>query len=119
MVKAQGLPQIEVHRDDWHKIVDKAREINGNPDLPLWACVGLYYNVCIPSLVTPLSSQIWSRYCSIQGTKNETFESYQQLPAFWVHACRIIDDEIARIDKIRKDENDRKMDRILKGNRGK
>jgi hypothetical protein len=49
------------------------------------------------SIATPLSRKLWYLHSRINGTQNETFESYQNLPAFWVDACDIIDGEISRI----------------------
>lgn len=73
-----------------------------------------YYSVCIVSLVTPLSHKLWQLYRRINGTKNETFESYRMLPAFWVDACDVIEAEVARIDRIRQQEQDKAQRELLK-----
>lgn len=73
-----------------------------------------YYSVCIVSLVTPLSMYVWNLYQSINGTKNETFESYKKLPAIWGNICGIIDSEIARIDRIKAIAEKRQMEIIAR-----
>lgn len=70
--------------------------------------------MCIPSVVTELSTKLWALYQRIGGTKNETYSSYYDLPAFWVDACDIIDREIIRIDKIRTDKDQREQRQVLR-----
>ena len=108
------MPRIRVGRDDWEKIVDAAREHAGDPDLPLWNAVVNYYSVCVPSIVTPLSFILWQLHQRIGGTRNETYASYYDLPAFWVNACDVIEAEIARIDRIRADKAQREQRELLR-----
>jgi hypothetical protein len=89
---------VRIASDEWWKIVEAVRKITGKRT-PIWSCLVNYYSVCIPSVTTPLSRKLWYLYSRINGTQNETFESYQNLPAFWVDACDIIDGEITRIKR--------------------
>jgi hypothetical protein len=98
------MKPITVRPDQWERIIDAARIKAGDPNLPMWSALVNYYSVCIPSLVTPLSMKLWFLYQRIQGTTNETYESYNNLPAFWVDACAVIERETARIDKVRSDK---------------
>lgn len=104
VVKGQGLETLSVTLDQWEQIVDAARQHAGDPNLAIWNAMVNYYNVCLPSAVTELSVKLWNLYQRIKGTRNETYASYNDLPAFWVDACSIIDAEIGRIDKIRADK---------------
>ncbi|KKM60617.1 hypothetical protein LCGC14_1540080 [marine sediment metagenome] len=54
------------------------------------------------SLLTELSAVLWDMYVAVNGTKNETFASYQDLPAVYVDACKIMDAECASIDHTRR-----------------
>jgi hypothetical protein len=94
------------------------REHTGE-EVPVWSALVNYYHVCVPSLVTELSYRLWYLYQRIGGTKNETYTSYYDLPAFWVDACDVIERETARIDKIRADKAQREQREILRklGNR--
>lgn len=107
--------------EEWTTIVDTAREISGDPHLPVYDAVGNYYNVCIPSIITPFSFSLWQLYRRINGTKNETFDSFHNLPAYWVQACDIIDTEIARIDSVRAKMAKREQDALIRkiGNNNK
>ncbi len=60
------------------------------------------YNVCIVSLVTGLSKELWNMYTAVNGTRNETYASYQDLPAIYVDACKIMDAECASIDHVQR-----------------
>ena len=70
-------------------------------EMPDGYAVGVYFNVCIPSLVSDLSLDLWSLYNHLSGTKNETFKSYIRLPAIYVEAVEIIEAELERIRRIR------------------
>jgi len=111
-----------VRRDEWETIADAACRHAGNPNLPVWSAVGSYYSVCVPSVITPLSFKLWQLHQRIGGTQNETYASYHELPAFWVSACSVIDQEIARIDKTRADkaqcEQRRTLQRLGQGKHG-
>jgi len=112
--KGQGLKTLRIQKSEWGNIVDAAREHAGNSDLPIWSAMVNYYGVCITSVVTELSFKLWSLYQRIDGTKNETYGSYYDLPAFWISACDVIDREIARIDKIRNDKAQREQREMLR-----
>lgn len=89
---------MRVAPDEWWKIVEAVRRVTGK-QTPIWSCLVNYYSVCIFSITTPLSRKLWYLHSRINGTQNETFESYQDLPAFWIDACDIIDGEITRIKR--------------------
>lgn len=108
------MKSVCVTIDEWDTIVDTARKHTGNDSLPLWNAMVNYYNVCVPSIVTELSFKLWQLYQRISGTKNETYKSYYDLPAFWVSACDSIEREIARIDKIRDDKARREQREMLR-----
>lgn len=107
------MKTIRVRKDEWEKIVDAACIHADDPKLPIWSAMVNYYNVCVPSIVTELSFKLWNLYQRIDGTKNETYASYYNLPAFWTDACNIIAQEIGRIDKIRADKAQREQRAIL------
>ncbi len=114
------MEPVEITADTWPRIVDVVRKRTNNADIPIWSCFVTYYNVCVPSLVTTLSHKLWHLYRRIDGTSNETYASYLNLPAFWVDACDVIDTEIARIDKLRADKAQRQQREIMRNlKRGK
>jgi len=84
-------------------------------NIPIWNALSNYYNVCIFSLITKFSIDLWSLYSHIGGTKNETFASYADLPAVWINACTVIENEIARIKK-EKDNQDKCDHQIFMNN---
>lgn len=108
-----------MQKHEWEKIVVAARKHAGNDKIPLWSAMVSYYSVCVSSLVTELSFTLWDLYQRIDGTKNETYRSYYDLPAFWVSACGVIEKETNRIDKIKEDKNQRQQRQLLRrlGNR--
>lgn len=108
------MPKLRVTRDNWWQIVEAARKHAGKPNLPAYACLFHYYNVCLVSLVDVLSMKLWNLYQRIDGTKNETYESYSRLPAFWGDACAIIDTEIGRIDRQRASEERQRQAEAIK-----
>lgn len=65
-------------------------------------------------IITPESYIIWDMYRAINGTQNETFESYKKLPALWVEVCKIIDSEIDRIERIKAAEEKRKHEAAIR-----
>jgi hypothetical protein len=97
------MPTLHVSKSEWWKIVEAARLRAGKP-LPAYVAVMHYYNVCLLSIVTPLSLKLWQLYQSIRGTRNETYQSFYNLPAFWTDACQLIETEITRIDKVKADK---------------
>jgi hypothetical protein len=103
-----------VRRPEWEQIVDAARAHAGDEKLPIWSALVNYYSVCVPSVVTELSFKLWHLHQRIGGTRNETYASYNDLPAFWVDACMVIDAEIARIDKVRADKAQREQRELLR-----
>ncbi len=100
--------------DQWEQVVDAARVHTGDKNLPLWSAMANYYNVCVPSIVTSLSFTLWDLHQRIRGTHNETYRSYYDLPAFWVDACKVMDAEIARIDKVRTDKAQREQRELMR-----
>lgn len=113
------MEPLKVRYGEWDKIIDAAKEHSGIDNLPLWNAVVNYYNICVPSLVTDLSSTLWNLHQRIRGTKNETYSSFYELPAFWVSACTVIDNEINRIDKVRSDKSSREQRETLRSLKGK
>jgi len=106
------MPDVRVTSDEWWKIVEAVRRETGK-QTPIWSCLVNYYSVCISSIATPLSRKLWYLYSRINGTQNETFESYQNLPAFWVDACDIIDGEITRIKREHANRDERKQQQLI------
>lgn len=113
------MEPIKVSIDSWEEIVIEARRHSGNSNLPYWSALVNYYQVCVPSLVTDLSRTLWNLYQRINGTKNENYLSYYDLPAFWVDACTVIDAEIGRIDKVRADKSSREHKEMIRQFKGR
>ena len=106
------MPDLIIAPGEWWRIVETVREHTGK-QTPIWSCLVNYYSVCVASVATPLSRKLWYLHSRINGTKNETFESYQNLPAFWIDACDIIDGEINRIDRIRVSRDEQKRLQLM------
>jgi hypothetical protein len=102
------MPTIRLKPEEWWTIVETVRQHAGKK-VPIWNAVVNYYSVCIPSITTALSVKLWYLYRRINGTRNETYASFRYLPAFWVDACNVIDNEINRIDKVRADKHTRDL----------
>jgi len=95
------MPTLTVDKDNWWDVVEAARKHAGKPNLPAYVCLLHYYNVCMVSVVDPLSVKLWSLYRRIRGTHNETYHSFWHLPAFWVNACEVMEAEIDRIELVK------------------
>jgi len=113
------MKPMKISIDNWENVVVEVRRHSGKPDLPYWSALVNYYRICVPSLVTDLSRTLWNLYQRIGGTKNETYSSYYDLPAFWVNACEVIDMEINRIDKVRADKTSRDQRELIRQLKGK
>lgn len=103
------MEPIRIYKNEWWKLIEAIEARVGKRDLPLWSTLINYYGICIDSLVTPLSRTLWNMYQRINGTQNERYETYLELPAFWVDACDIVRNECARIDRIRQEQETRQM----------
>ena len=106
------MPDVRVAPGEWWKIVEAVRKVTGKRT-PIWSCLVNYYSVCVHSVVTPLSRKLWYLHSRINGTQNETFESYQNLPAFWVDACDIIDSEVSRIRRETENRTEQKQQQLM------
>jgi hypothetical protein len=91
---------MRVSRETWPTAIDAVREFANDPKLPVWACLVHYYQLCIPSVVSPQSLFAWQLYHDLDGFKHETFESYMRMPAWLVDAFHIIGGEIRRIEQV-------------------
>lgn len=71
-------------------------------DVPIWKALTVYYNLCIDSILDPLSKSIVATYLRLNGMisgglVNENFESLQRLPAVYIAGCDCINAERDRI----------------------
>jgi len=107
------MPVLRIKQEDWWHIVEAVRGLTGK-DTPAWVALMNYYGVCLPSIITQLSHRLWYLHRRINGTGNETYRSFYNLPAFWVDACDVIDNEIARIDKVRTVRDAQKYQALIK-----
>ena len=82
--------------------------------MPIWSCLVNHYSVCIPPIISELSLKLWNLHQRLNGTRNENYCSYMNLPAFWVDACSIIDEEISRIDRAKQSKNTKLEHQLLK-----
>jgi hypothetical protein len=101
LLRAQGMPELRVTRDTWEMIIDTVRDYAGDKNIPVWACVSQYYDLCVPSIVSERSQFIWQMYHDLDGFEHETLESYMKMPALLVDAFHVIKGEIVRIENIR------------------
>lgn len=101
LLQSQGMPELRVTRDTWPQAIDAVRDFADDKNIPVWACVTQYYDLCVPSIVSDRSLFAWQLYHDLDGFKNETFESYMKMPALLVDAFHVIKGEIARIEHIR------------------
>ena len=100
---------MRLKRENWSEIIDAVHKHTNNKSIPLWSAVANYYHVCITSIATDLSVKLWNVYQSIGGTRNETYASYCDLPAFWTHACTVIDAEITRIENAKQSKQHQEL----------
>ena len=108
------MPTLRVANREWWRIEEAVAKHADKDDIPSWSAMVNYYNVCVPSIITPLSLAVWNLYQRIDGTSNETYRSFIDLPAFWVDACAVIDREIGRIDKVRADKARREQQALIR-----
>jgi len=83
-------------RDTWSQLIDYAA-VRGGDKLTTWEACCVYYNLCAPSVITPLSLMLWNLYRRLDGTKGCSYDEYWNLPAIYVEACDVIESEIAQI----------------------
>jgi hypothetical protein len=73
-----------------------------NKKVAPWVVLTTYYNICVDSILDPLSRSIVATYLRLNGMisgglVNENFESLQRLPAVYVAGCDCINAERDRI----------------------
>ena len=93
------MVDVTITEDNWTNIIDEVRKVN--PKASVRECLLDYYPVCINHIISPLSRELWSMYCAIGGLKNETYQSYMELPQTVYEGFSIIQREIDKIDKSR------------------
>lgn len=68
---------------------------------PVWMCINLY-EICPVPLVSELSSELLKIYQACDGTKRCVSPAeYYALGGIYLDACDIIDDERARVERIK------------------
>lgn len=103
IARGQGLPDVEINRKTWPKLIDIVRKRTGL-EIPVWQCLLVYYNVCLYSLMEPNIIYLWNKYNTIHGLANETSESYDGVSAVYADACTVIETEMNRIENERKNK---------------
>lgn len=93
------MPEVTITRSNWWPLVEVVREKSG-VKTPVWIALSKYYNVCIESVVDPLSKSIFEIFCRLNGTSHENFESLMRLPAVYVAGCDCLNAEINRIKAV-------------------
>ena len=92
-----NLPDLEVTIDDWEQIVTVCRTTLEQPDHPAISCFK-QYSVCPVGIFTPLSIELHDLYRACAGySRIRTPGELDELPALYVDACDIINDEVAML----------------------
>jgi len=86
---------VEITRDNWWPAVIEVRK--KDPKIPVWRALAVYYNICVESIIDPLSKSIYETYMRLNGLANENFSSMMNLPAIYVAGCDCINVERSRI----------------------
>ena len=94
------MPEVTITKDNWWPLVEEVKV--KHKDVPIWKALSVYYNVCVDSILDPLSKSIVATYLRLNGMisgglANENFESLQRLPAVYVAGCDCINAERDRI----------------------
>lgn len=98
-------------------MIDVVHERHG-ADIPDWKCLFVYYNLCVQSIVTPLSAAIMEMYHHTKGLANETYLSYLNLPAILADGCRIVSAELAQQEAVRERAEQAQLDRMMRRRHG-
>lgn len=109
------METVVIRRNDWTQLIDNVTKKAGK-EMPVWQCICNYYSVCMPSLVTPLSIQLWNLYQRLNHYHNERFATFLALPSIVEDSIYIIELETDRIDKAKmKAEEKRSKHNIRQG----
>lgn len=92
---------------EWPKVVRAVRLRSG--DQPDWKCLAGYYNVCITSIMSPEIAALWRMYVRSGRGRNETCESYLEMPAIVADAFEVLDDETRKIELDFEEKNRRQL----------
>jgi hypothetical protein len=96
--RGQGMTPITMcNNNEWHLIIDAVTTKAGRQ--PEWKCLAGYYNVCIPSVISAESMLLFDAYIRSNRGRNETFESYLDMPAIVIDAFNALDIEFAKLLK--------------------
>lgn len=93
--KTNKLPRLEVSDDNWTTIGGSVRGAFGH-DIPEYECF-LHYGVCPIGIVSDASLELWRLYNVTGGLHAQSPSGYYGLPALWVEACTVIEDELRRL----------------------
>jgi hypothetical protein len=91
-------------RSEWTKVVDAVEARAGRQ--PEWKCLVGYYSVCVESVVSDLSAMLWKMYVRTNKGRNETYDSFLDLPAIVADGYEVIDAEMSKLERI-KEKSDR------------
>jgi len=101
------LPVVMQSRDDWHLVVEAVEKRAGKQ--PPWKCLTGYYNVCVASIVAPESMVLWQMYMRSGRGRNETWQSYLDMPAIVAEAFELFDVEVNMLERMREKKNRRNL----------
>ncbi len=92
-----NLDEIEVDLEHWEDIVETCREKFEDPLYPAIGCFQ-QYGVCPVGIFTPLSLELGKLYSACAGyTRISRPADYYDLPALYVDACDVIDNELVML----------------------
>lgn len=100
LCQCSGLPDVWVDRGNWDGLRAAVEARSGFPATDLEAM--LVYSVCPAGFITPLSGELLRLYYVLGGTSRLAKPSeYYDLPVLYVEGVEVIEDELARIEKVK------------------
>lgn len=88
-----NLPEMEVAANDWERIVEVCRDKLEEPNHPAISCFK-QYSICPVGAISSLSAELHQLYRACGGYSRIRLPSeLDDLPAIYVDACDIINDE--------------------------
>lgn len=103
------LTPVDLDREEWAVCVDRVSQLVGRATPPIVALT-LFYDVCVESLITPLSWQLAKLNQRVWSKAADSSEEYLNSPCIREDAEDVITSELNEINRVKAkaQENERK-----------
>lgn len=107
------LPAVNLDVEGWEVCVASVSKVVGRPT-PMIVALTLFYDVCVESLITPLSWQLMKLYQRVWSKAADSSEEYLNAPCIREDAEDVIASELNEINRVKAKAEENKMKSLEK-----